>query len=125
MTNQRRRRTFAGLVLLLSLGAIVLACGHAAVTGSGKPAKTYQVAIQDFSFQPKMLTVPVGSTVVWTNEDEEPHTVVTAGNGFKSKALDTDDKFSFTFRKPGTYEYFCSVHPRMTGSIVVKESGSK
>jgi len=80
------------------------------------------ITIDNFSFGPQALTVPPGTTVTWINHDEEPHTVVNAGSPrlFKSGALDTDDKFSFTFDKPGTYEYFCSIHPHMTGTVVVK-----
>jgi plastocyanin len=80
------------------------------------------VTIDNFSFGPQTLTVAPGTTVTWINHDDEPHTVVNAGNprAFKSAALDTDDKFTFTFDKPGTYEYFCSIHPHMTGTVVVK-----
>jgi plastocyanin len=80
------------------------------------------ITIDNFSFGPQSLTVAPGTTVTWINHDDEPHTVVNAGNprAFKSAALDTDDKFTFTFDKPGTYEYFCSIHPHMTGTVVVK-----
>lgn len=81
--------------------------------------KSYSIAIKDFAFGPATLTVPVGATVTWTNEDEEPHTVFSTDNAFKSQALDTDEKFSFTFKKAGTYKYFCSVHPKMVGTVVV------
>jgi amicyanin len=87
------------------------------------PTEANAVNINNFAFSPKEMTVAVGTTVTWTNKDEEPHTVVTPGGGpatFKSAALDTGDTFSFTFAKPGTYRYFCSVHPFMTGTIVVK-----
>jgi len=66
------------------------------------------------------LTVPVGTTVTWTNRDDIPHTIVSTDKVFKSKVLDTDEKFSFTFAKAGTYPYFCSIHPKMTGSVVVQ-----
>jgi plastocyanin len=80
------------------------------------------VTINNFTFGPIALTVAPGTKVTWVNKDEEPHTVLSADGGltFKSPALDTDDKFSFTFDKPGTYKYFCSVHPHMVGTIVVK-----
>jgi plastocyanin len=80
------------------------------------------VAIDNFAFGPKSLTVAPGTTVTWINQDDEPHTVVNAGNPrlFKSGALDTGNKFSVTFDKPGTYQYFCSLHPHMTGVIVVQ-----
>lgn len=80
------------------------------------------VTIDNFAFAPAMLTVAPGTKVTWDNKDEEPHTVTSADGGqtFKSPALDTDDKFSFTFDKSGTYKYFCSIHPHMVGTIVVK-----
>jgi amicyanin len=81
-----------------------------------------EVKIDNFSFAPPTLTVAVGTTVTWTNRDDIPHTVVSTDDpkAFKSKVLDTDEKFSYTFTKAGTYSYFCSVHPKMTGSVVVK-----
>jgi plastocyanin len=79
------------------------------------------VVIRNFSFQPATLTVAAGSKVVWTNRDEEPHLVVSAGAQFPaSPALDTDDSYATTFAKPGTYTYFCSIHPHMVGTIIVK-----
>jgi plastocyanin len=81
-----------------------------------------EVKIDNFSFSPTTLTVPAGTTVTWTNRDDIPHTVVSTDDPriFKSKVLDTDEKFSFTFSKPGTYPYFCSIHPKMTGKVVVQ-----
>jgi plastocyanin len=79
-----------------------------------------EVKIDNFSFGPATLAVPVGTTVVWTNRDDIPHTVVSDDKIFKSKVLDTDEKFFYTFTKPGTYPYFCSVHPKMTGKVVVQ-----
>jgi amicyanin len=79
-----------------------------------------EVKIDNFSFGPAELKVPVGTTVTWTNRDDIPHTAVSTDKLFKSKVLDTDEKFSFTFSKPGTYEYFCSIHPKMTGKVVVQ-----
>jgi plastocyanin len=81
---------------------------------------TAEVKIDNFSFGPVTLTIPVGTTVTWTNRDDIPHTVVSDDKVFKSKVLDTDEKFSFTFTKAGTYPYFCSVHPKMTGKVVVQ-----
>jgi plastocyanin len=96
----------------------------AAVAAALLPAKVaraddMQVHIDNFTFQPAELTVKVGTTVTWTNQDDIPHTVVSAGK-FRSKALDTDDKFSFTFTDAGDYKYFCSLHPHMTGMIKVE-----
>ncbi len=78
------------------------------------------VKIDNFSFTPQTLTVHPGTTVTWVNKDDVPHTVTSTNKKFKSRALDTDERFSFTFSAPGTYEYFCSVHPKMTGKIVVQ-----
>lgn len=78
-----------------------------------------RVTIDNFTFDPPSLTVAPGTTVTWTNKDDAPHTVTATGNTFRSKALDTDDAFSFTFSVPGTYEYFCSLHPHMKATIVV------
>jgi plastocyanin len=78
-----------------------------------------KVTIDNFTFSPAELTVKVGTTVIWKNQDDIPHTVVSAGK-FKSKALDTDDSYSFTFTTAGDYTYFCSLHPHMTGMIKVE-----
>jgi plastocyanin len=81
-----------------------------------------KISIDNFSFKPKALSVAVGATVTWVNHDDVPHTATSAGDQivFDSKALDTDDTFSFTFTKPGTYRYYCKVHSHMTGTVVVK-----
>jgi amicyanin len=80
-----------------------------------------EVKIDNFSFAPPSLTVPVGTRVTWTNQDDVPHTVVsTEGKVLKSPVLDTDQKFSYTFTAAGTYLYYCSVHPKMTGKVVVQ-----
>jgi plastocyanin len=78
------------------------------------------VSIDNFVFTPAETQVSVGTTVVWTNNDDIPHTVVDADHKWKSSALDTGDKFSHTFTEPGTFEYFCSLHPHMTAKIVGK-----
>ena len=106
------------------IGLILLSAGSRNVTanaGQGAPASA-EVKIDNFSFAPATLTVAVGTTVTWTNRDDIPHTVVSTDDSktFKSKVLDTDEKFSFTFSKAGTYPYFCSIHPKMTGTVVVK-----
>ena len=79
-----------------------------------------EVKIDNFSFSPATLTAAVGTTVTWTNNDDIPHTVVNTDKAFKSKVLDTGEKFSFTFAKAGEYPYFCSIHPKMTGKVVVQ-----
>ena len=81
---------------------------------------TQAVKIDNFSFGPADLTVAAGTTVKWTNRDDIPHTVVSTDGVFKSKALDTDDSFAYRFDKAGTYPYFCSLHPKMTGKVIVK-----
>ena len=85
------------------------------------PASADEAAIKigNFTFGPQELKVKTGTTVTWTNEDDIPHTVISP-NSFRSKALDSEDKFSFTFTTPGIYKYFCSLHPHMTGTIVVE-----
>jgi len=101
-----------------ALGAMALLVA-AAVTSPSRAADT-QVKIDNFTFSPQQITVKAGATVVWTNGDDIPHTVTSTGGAFRSKALDTEDKFSFTFTTLGTFAYFCSLHPHMTGSIVVE-----
>ena len=91
-----------------------------AAVPAAAPAAGAEVKIDNFSFTPATLTVAAGTQVTWTNRDDIPHTVVSDDKSVKSKALDTDDKFSFTFTKPGTYSYFCSLHPKMKGTIVVQ-----
>lgn len=89
------------------------------LAGAPASAAEIKVGIDNFTFNPKVVTVKTGDTVVWTNKDDIPHTVTDPGK-FRSKALDTDDSFSFTFTTPGSYSYFCSLHPMMTGKIVVE-----
>ena len=88
--------------------------------GVGTAPDTTGVFIDNFSFSPASITVPAGTTLTWTNRDDIPHTVVSDDQKFKSKALDTDEKFSFTFAEPGTYSYFCSIHPKMVAKVVVE-----
>jgi plastocyanin len=82
-------------------------------------AEDFKVTIDNFTFSPPDLKVKIGDTVTWTNHDDIPHTVVSAGK-FRSKAMDTDNDFSFTFTSAGDYKYFCSLHPHMTGMIKVE-----
>jgi len=92
----------------------------AILTAAPAGAEETQVKIDNFTFSPQQLTVKSGATVTWINQDDIPHVVVSDVRQFKSNALDTDDKFSFTFSTPGTYKYFCALHPHMTGIIVVQ-----
>jgi plastocyanin len=108
----------------IALAAAVLAPAAIFPTAFVQAAET-EVNIDQFTFFPQRITVKAGTTVTWTNEDDVPHTVASSIKVFKSKALDTADKFSFTFTTPGTYDYFCSLHPHMTGAVVVEAaSGS-
>lgn len=104
------------------IAMVLLLAGTPNVTANTQQAAsaTAEVKIDNFSFGPGTLTVAVGTTVTWTNRDDIPHTVVSTDGVFKSKVLDTDEKFSYTFAKPGTFPYFCSIHPKMTGKVVVQ-----
>jgi amicyanin len=105
---------------ILALGATVLL-----VAATASRAADTEVKIDNFTYNPQQITVKAGTTVTWTNHDDIPHTVTSKTGIFKSKALDTDDAFSFTFATPGSYPYFCALHPHMTGTIVVEASGGK
>ncbi len=100
--------------------ALLAALGPCTSQASTAPAASTIVMARDFMFAPVSLTVAAGSTVTWTNEDDEPHTVVSDSGLFRSGALDTNESFSFRFDKPGTYRYACSIHPRMVGTIIVR-----
>ena len=93
---------------------------RAVAAGPQAAAPGVEVKIDNFSFTPATLTVTAGTQITWTNHDDIPHTVVSADNAFKSRALDTDEKFTFTPSKPGTYSYFCSLHPKMMAKVVVE-----
>jgi plastocyanin len=117
------RRSVPIAVLLIALGSGIagLSAGtESFIARTQQKPETIEVKIDNFSFGPGTLAVPVGSTVTWTNRDDIPHTVVSTEGVFKSKVLDTDEKFSFTFSKVGSYPYFCSIHPKMTGRVVVQ-----
>jgi plastocyanin len=109
-----------GMLLLASLLLISGAMDGSFSTAAQEQPAAKEVTIDNFSFGPMELTIPAGTQVTWVNKDDVPHVVMSVDHKFKSKALDTDDKFSFTFQDPGTYEYFCAVHPKMTGKIIVK-----
>jgi plastocyanin len=119
----RRIVFIAGLTAALVLGMGVSGTGwKGSATRAQQKLETTEVKIDNFTFGPAALTVPVGTTVTWINKDDIPHTVVSTDDpkAFKSKVLDTDEKFSFTFSKPGTFPYFCSIHPKMTGKVIVQ-----
>jgi len=121
---KRRSVWIAGLAAVVMVAMVLLSAGSPTVTANTQQAAsaTSEVKIDNFSFGPGTITVAVGTTVTWTNRDDIPHTVVSTDDpkAFKSKVMDTDEKFSYTFAKPGTYSYFCSVHPKMTGKVVVQ-----
>jgi len=113
----------AVLALWLVLGFAGFATGwNVFVVNAQQSPAPVEIKIDNFSFGPAAVTVPVGTTVTWVNHDDIPHTVVSSDDPkvFKSKVLDTDEKFLFTFSKAGTYPYFCSIHPKMTGKVVVQ-----
>ena len=148
MQRFRLMNVYVGLVVLLLVGTIATVAwlrrpgGGAARADTDQPvvsagatqpadepmrppaeaAGEVKVSIDNFAFKPKELSVAAGTTVTWINHDDVPHTASSAGDrpAFDSKALDTDDKYSFTFTRPGTYKYYCKVHTHMTGTVVVK-----
>jgi plastocyanin len=91
-----------------------------AIAGNAAKAANVEVKISNFTFSPQQVTVKAGDTVTWVNHDDIPHTVTSKTFMFRSKPLDSDDKFSFTFATAGSFPYFCSLHPHMTGTIVVE-----
>ena len=120
LTTKKEAAALLCSIVFFNLSVFALAgeMKNAATTGS----KQNKIEIKDFAFNPQILTVKSGEKVTWINHDEEPHTVVSVGQQFKkSTALDTDQEFSITAGAPGTYTYFCSVHPKMTGTIVVEK----
>jgi plastocyanin len=111
------------LSVALLLGPVIgamLAFGTVAAQDGTKKDAGSEITIDNFTFTPKELTVAVGTTVKWVNHDDIPHTVVEKKTIFRSKALDTDDSYSFTFASAGTFDYFCGLHPHMVGQVIVK-----
>ena len=111
------------LILTLALALAIATCLSHPTPVHAAPADAAQAAevnIDNFSFSPATITVKAGTPITWTNRDDIPHTVVADDKSFKSKPLDTGDKFTFTPTKPGTYNYFCSIHPHMTAKLVVE-----
>ncbi len=123
MKNHLNGKSLASITAVLVRATTLVAVQHARGDGA-KPAEQAasapEVKIDNFTFTAQTITVPAGTEVTWVNRDDIPHTVVSQEGVFKSKALDTDDKFSFKFSQPGTYHYFCSIHPKMTAEVVVK-----
>jgi plastocyanin len=120
--RRRVRISVPGVTTILALALLLVGPANLVANAQQTAPASAEVKIDNFSFTPATLTVAVGTTVTWTNRDDIPHTVVSTDDpkAFKSKVLDTDEKFSYTFTKAGAYPYFCSVHPKMTGTVVVK-----
>ena len=116
----RKTVCIVSLLTTVMVAALLLSAASPGSSAKAPQPASAEVKVDNFSFGPASLTVAVGTTVTWTNRDDIPHTVVSTDKVFKSKVLDTDEKFSFTFDKAGTYPYFCSIHPKMTGSVVVQ-----
>ena len=111
------------IVAFSLLGAAVGSVLAAGVVLAQAEESASAISIDNFSFTPATLTVRAGTTVTWTNKDDIPHGIASSNKAFaRSKALDTDDSYSFTFTTPGTYLYFCYLHPHMVGSIVVQST---
>jgi plastocyanin len=107
--------------IICGFAAIILFAGFAVYGGGGAKAQDANtIVMKNFDFSPMMLTVKAGTTVTWKNLDGEPHTVVSPDGVFRSHALDQGDVFTFTFDKPGTYKYICSIHPKMRAAIIVQ-----
>ena len=115
----RRFKDLASQAATLAASAFLLGTVSAMSRAAPAPAVA-SVEISNFTFKSALITVKPGTTVSWINGDDIPHTVVSKDGLFKSKVLDTGDRFSFTFAKPGQFGYFCSLHPHMTGTIIVR-----
>jgi plastocyanin len=113
------RSAISAALLGAAVGSVL--AGGVLLARAQSPAAAATVGIDNFTFNPQQLTVKAGTKVTWTNRDDIPHGIAATGNTFtRSNALDTDDTYSFTFTTPGTYQYFCYIHPHMTGTIVVE-----
>ena len=105
------------VIVAMLLGPLV---GAFVAFGTVAAAEAYVVTIDNFTFTPPELTVAVGTTVKWVNHDDIPHNIIEKNKAFRSKALDTDDSYTFTFASAGTFDYFCGLHPHMTAKVIVK-----
>ena len=115
------RTGFYTIAIVAAIVALIGIKDTGAQRGQGNtPPKAVAIAIDNFKFGVVSIEVAVGTTVTWTNRDDVPHTVASSTKVFKSPPLDTGDAYSYTFTSAGTFEYYCSMHPRMTGKIVVK-----
>lgn len=119
MIHKGKLSNMKKLIASIAIVAGVLCAAN--LPAENKASSPNTVQIDNFSFTPQTLTVTVGTKVTWVNKDDVPHTVTSTEKTFKSGVLDTDDKFTYTFSTPGTNNYFCSVHPHMTGKVIVKD----
>jgi plastocyanin len=117
MTRGFKMLTFQAAALV---GSALIMLTLSEMTRAAPAPVAAAVQIDNFTFKAPQVTVKPGTTITWTNTDDIPHTVVSKNGVFRSKVLDTGDKFSFTFAKPGQFGYFCSLHPHMTGTVIVK-----
>jgi plastocyanin len=108
------------LRLRIVLAAAAAGVFSAAALTAAVAASPSAITIDNFNFSPAAITVAAGTTVTWTNNDDIPHTVRAVDGSFHSKAMDSGDNYNFTFAKPGVYSYFCSIHPKMVGKVIVK-----
>ncbi len=115
-----RRVWFAGITAQTMIAIALLLGALQNVAAADKQPADAAVKIDNFTFEPQTITVHVGTTVTWTNRDDIPHTVASVDGVFRSKVRDTDETFSYTFSKAGTYPYYCSIHPKMMGTVVVQ-----
>jgi amicyanin len=106
---------------ILFLGSLAALTLTACLGPIEKAEAASSVHIDNFTFTPQEITITRGTTLTWVNDDDIPHAIAASNKAFRSKAMDTEQKFSFTFSEPGTYEYFCSLHPHMQGKVIVKE----
>ena len=106
------------LTIVLVTLTLVLVIALRSAPATGQSAQTTDIKVDNFTFSPETLTVAANSTVTWTNKDDVPHVIASTDGLFRSKGLDTDDHYSFKFSKPGTYNYFCAIHPKRTGKSV-------
>jgi len=108
------------LICSLAIGAAINAFGCRSAPASGTSSKAATVTVDNFAFTPASLAVPVGAEVTWINHDDVPHTITASDKSFTSPALDTDGKFTRVFSQPGSYSYYCAIHPHMTATVIVK-----
>jgi 3',5'-cyclic-AMP phosphodiesterase len=107
-------------MLLFIFGIAAASYGRTPMARPDEPASKNEVKIDNFSFAPAALTVPAGTVITWVNHDDVPHNAISTDKKFASPVLDTDESFSWEFKEPGTYPYYCSIHPKMTGKVIVQ-----